>query len=142
MSKEFNIFSNVIIYKPKLNDKFSWINSVFDLGIGLWSHLILMSFLAIIICISYKYIKHRGVNSKGIDLGFIFLVSGFICSLIDKIFWGGSLDFIRLKGLFTFDIKDCYLTLAEVIFLVMIVQNWDNIKSFRLKQIHEYIFKS
>ena len=39
--------------------------------------------------------------------------------MIDKLFWGGSLDFLQIPTLFIFDLKDCYLTVAEVIFVVI-----------------------
>ena len=46
-------------------------------------------------------------------------IAGSLCSLIDKLFWGGSLDFLQIPTLFIFDLKDCYLTVAEVIFVVI-----------------------
>ena len=46
-------------------------------------------------------------------------ISGCLCSLIDKLFWGGSLDFLQIPTLFIFDLKDCYLTVAEVIFVAI-----------------------
>ncbi len=45
-------------------------------------------------------------------------LAGTICSLIDKLFWGGSLDFCRYQA-FYFRLKDCYLTVAEIIFVVI-----------------------
>lgn len=39
--------------------------------------------------------------------------------MIDKLFWGGSLDFLQIPTLFIFDLKDCYLTVAEVIFVAI-----------------------
>ena len=50
-------------------------------------------------------------------------ISGCLCSLIDKVFWGGSLDFLQIPTLFIFDLKDCYLTVAEVIFVVIGILN-------------------
>ncbi len=44
-------------------------------------------------------------------------MAGTICSLIDKIFWGGSLDFLSIPGFFIFDLKDCYLTVGEILFV-------------------------
>ena len=46
-------------------------------------------------------------------------MAGSICSLIDKLFWGGSLDFIQIPLFFTFDLKDCYLSLAVLIFVFL-----------------------
>ena len=50
-------------------------------------------------------------------------ISGCLCSLIDKLFWGGSLDFLQIPTLFIFDLKDCYLTVAEVIFVAIGILN-------------------
>lgn len=33
--------------------------------------------------------------------------------------WGGSLDFIQIPLFFTFDLKDCYLSLAVLIFVFL-----------------------
>lgn len=36
-------------------------------------------------------------------------LAGVICSIIDRIFWGSSLDYIRIKGFFVFDLKDIFI---------------------------------
>lgn len=46
-------------------------------------------------------------------------LAGAICSLLDKVLWGGSLDFLQILSFFTFDLKDCYLTIAEIIFVII-----------------------
>lgn len=136
---EFNIIPNLFIYRPVLNTKFSWINSLFDIGIGKITHILLLSILGIILVLAFKYIRAIKADSIGVIVGFIFLFSGFICSLIDKIFWGGSLDYIRLVGFFTFDLKDLYVTIAEVIFLIIILVNWKKVNSFKVKHFYNYI---
>jgi signal peptidase II len=47
--------------------------------------------------------------------------------MTDKLFWNGSLDYLRFKGLFTFDLKDVYITDFEVILIAMIVFNYKNL---------------
>lgn len=42
-----------------------------------------------------------------------------ICSLIDKVFLGESLDFSQIHNVFIFDLKDCYLTIAEILFVII-----------------------
>ncbi len=37
------------------------------------------------------------------------LLSGGLCSLLDKTLWGGSLDYLQVPGKCTFDLKDLYL---------------------------------
>ena len=46
------------------------------------------------------------------------MFAGAVCSLIDKIFYGGSLDFIGIIPLFIADIKDIYICIA-IFFIVM-----------------------
>ena len=50
-------------------------------------------------------------------------LAGCLCSLIDKIFWGGSLDFLQIPGFFIFDGKDAYLTLSEVLFVIIALRH-------------------
>ena len=52
---------------------------------------------------------------------FLFIFSGSLCSLIDKIFYGGSLDFIGISNLFIADIKDIYINLGILFFIISIV---------------------
>ncbi|WDV48090.1 signal peptidase II [Clostridiaceae bacterium M8S5] len=136
---EFNIIPNLIIYRPVLNDKFSWINSLFDIGIGKVTHILLLIILGIIVLLVFKYIRAIKADSIGVIVGFMFLISGLICSIIDKIFWGGSLDYINLKGFFTFDLKDIYATIAEVIFTIIIIANRKKVNSFKVKHFYKYI---
>jgi UDP-glucose 4-epimerase len=57
---------------------------------------------------------------------FAFIFSGAVCSLIDKIFWDGSLDYISLTGLFTFDLKDLYIdTFIGIMVLSVLLKNKD-----------------
>ena len=52
----------------------------------------------------------------------------------------GSLDYIQLRGLFTFDLKDVYLTVFEVAVLAMLILNYRNIRSLDEKQfIRDFI---
>lgn len=50
---------------------------------------------------------------------FVFVSCGAICSLIDKVFYGGSLDFIGISNLFIADIKDLYINLG-ILFLLLL----------------------
>ena len=54
---------------------------------------------------------------------FIFVTCGAICSLIDKVFYGGSLDFIGISNLFIADIKDLYINLGILFFALTMFNN-------------------
>jgi hypothetical protein len=60
---------------------------------------------------------------------FIFVFSGAMCSLIDKVFWNGSLDYIELKGFFTFDLKDVYVNVSIGLLLFFMIKGNKKIKS-------------
>ncbi len=48
--------------------------------------------------------------------------SGALCSLFDKLFWNGSLDFLLVRGRVAFDLKDAYIAAAELIFIVTAIR--------------------
>lgn len=54
---------------------------------------------------------------------FIFVICGVLCLLIDKVFYGGSLDFIGICNLFIVDIKDLYINLGIFFFVLILFNN-------------------
>lgn len=135
MNKDFNILFNFVRFAPIINTKYSWLNSLFDLGINKTVHIIMGAFAMFLIILVYGFISKMYNRSKPIDYIFIFIISGGVCSLIDKLFWNGSLDYIKFKGLFTFDLKDVYLSISEAILAVMLLFNYKNIRSLDGKKI-------
>ena len=57
------------------------------------------------------------------DMCFVFMFSGALCSLIDKVFYGGSLDFIGIGDLFVADIKDIYINLGILFFIALMFKS-------------------
>ena len=99
----------VLYFEPMFNKQYSWFNSLFQLGIGRGVHIVFSLIVTALIYLFYSYLSNRAEVTKLVNVMFVFLFSGAVCSLIDKIFWDGSLDYISVKGLFTFDLKDVYL---------------------------------
>jgi len=99
----------ILYFKPTFNRDYSWVNSLLDLGISRQIHILLTLFLMLLILTFYSYLTTRIESSQLLRLIFIFLFTGALCSLVDRVFWNGSLDYILLKGFFTFDLKDLYV---------------------------------
>jgi signal peptidase II len=59
----------------------------------------------------------------------------FSNSLVDKIFWNGSLDFIQLQILFTFDTKDVYISVFIGLVLLFLVQNNQILKQIGTREV-------
>lgn len=135
MDKSFNILFDFVRFEPKINTKYSWINSLFDLGIGKAVHVIFAVLVLISLLLVYCFIAKIYKVTKLIEFSFISIISGCICSLIDKLFWNGSLDYIQFKNLFTFDLKDVYISIFEVIVIAMLIFNYKNIRRLDDKKI-------
>ncbi|MDD6083390.1 MAG: signal peptidase II [Oscillospiraceae bacterium] len=55
-----------------------------------------------------KFIKDRGNFNKC----FILLISSALCTILDSVIWGYTLDYILFKHVFCYDLKDFYVNTA------------------------------
>ena len=131
----FDIIPPLFYFRPKFNHNYSYVNELFSFGMGFWTHLILRCFVAILLVIIYDLFKTISNNAKIINIAFIFAFASLSCSLVDTIFWGGSLDFIYLKPLFIFDLKDLYSNVFIILFLCYFFKNRKYFKTIKNKDI-------
>jgi len=116
----FEIIPNFLSFDPIINTEGSWLNARFGFGVG-FPFLIIINALALILFLElYRYYIHKGNKDFWADLCFIFISAGALCSLIDKVFYGGSLDFIGISDLFIADIKDIYINIGILFFIMTI----------------------
>lgn len=128
MDKSFAIVSDLIKFQPIINIDYSWFNSIGQFGVGLWPHII-FSIISVAVCVFiFIFYKENYKGNIAINALLVLLLAGVICSLIDKVFWGGSLDYIYLKGFFTFDLKDVYISISQVILISYILVNYKKLK--------------
>ena len=115
----YEIIPRFLSFDPIINTDGSWLNARFNFNIS-FPLLILINFIALFIFFElYRYIKFRsGKNTFWGDMCFVFIFAGALCSLIDKVFYGGSLDFIGISDLFIADIKDIYINLGLLFFIM------------------------
>lgn len=127
---KFNILNNFFGFKVLLNSNhLSVFNSDFmNLRISI-NILIILNILICLFLISlFKYFKHIKIKTKAIYISLIFFIAGAVSSAIDKIFWGGSLDYIIFSG-YIIDLKDIYLFLGSFIAVIIVAKNLDFKKS-------------
>ena len=118
LHERFPILPPFLYFEPVFNRHYSWFNSIFKLGIGKWAHILIVLIMIMFIYLFYKYISKKFEVTNIINVMFAFLLSGAICSFIDKVFWNGSLDYILVEGLFTFDLKDVYINVFIGLFIL------------------------
>jgi hypothetical protein len=141
----FEIIPPSLEFKPIFNDKHSCINSLFyhhfGVNSGLLFHVVLYAFFAGIMMVLYLYFRHNiTTHIRLLNISMIFLFAGIACALIGNLIWGkGTLDFIYLKPLFIFDLKDIYANAAAILFLTYAMKNKDYLKQIKMKEISMYL---
>lgn len=118
MGKTIVLIPGILLFRPVQNTRLTWIASMLDFQTPVIPMVIVQLLLFVFVTLLHRYSiylpgKHKGLMSVYLAAS----TSGICCSFIDVVFWGGSLDFLRLFNWFTFDIKDLYLS-AGGVFLV------------------------
>ena len=115
-----SLFNNFISFNPIINSDGSWLNARFNTNIS-FLFLNILNFISLIVFLElYRYFRLKGHKTFWEDCCFIFIFIGAFCSLIDKLFYGGSLDFIGIGELFIADLKDIYINLGVLFFIISI----------------------
>lgn len=98
-----------LAFVPTLNTHGAWLASRWDLSLPMVG-LAAVNVLSIPI-LMYSYLRMRETVSRtpAAHAAFVFLMAGAVCSLLDKLLCGGSLDYIAVLPLFVCDLKDIYL---------------------------------
>lgn len=115
------IVKNFLYFRPMFNRDYSWINSLFNLGVSKVVHIVLVGFIVIMVFLVYQYVHSKGHTTKTVTTAFSFLFAGGICSLFDKLYWDGSLDYIYVQNQFTFDLKDVYINVFIGLMILMFI---------------------
>lgn len=103
----------ILGFRPIQNTNLNWIASILEYKTPVLLMIVLQIFALTIIILFYRYLSYLWIKGKKSLNGMLaFFVSGITCSFIDVVFWGGSLDFLRLFDWFTFDLKDLYLDIG------------------------------
>ena len=122
-NNDIPVIQGMLYFRPIINTDGSWLNARFGTSVS-FPILITLNIIAIFIFIEvYRYYLHNGNKDFWADMCFVFVSCGALCSLIDKVFYGGSLDFIGISNLFVADIKDLYINLGILFFALTIFSN-------------------
>ncbi len=130
----FEIIPSLFEFKPTFNVKHSWVNVLLNenlgINVGLIPHVVLFILIGILISIFFPFIRNNiSANKKLIDLAIIFMMAAVICALIGNLIWkNATLDYIYLKPWFVFDLKDLYVDLGIVTFLIYVLKNRRQLK--------------
>lgn len=121
MDQALPILPPVLYFCPTLNTSYTWVSSMLDISLSKWIYIAMVALLLVLILLFYRYLQNSLAKNNTVNALFAFLFAGAACSLIDKLFWNGSLDFIQLRPLFTFDTKDVYVSVFIGLLLLFLV---------------------
>ena len=140
--KSFRILGEIFAFKPKVNTNQSYLGNYVNIFSYPWLTILINVLVIVFAYYTYQYYRSCA-NREGIlpKIIYVLLLSGAICSLIDKIFFGGSLDYILLFDWFIFDLKDCYISGAEVLFIFVVIKNYKVIQKVRIRDIVHFCFR-
>ncbi|MDF2673423.1 MAG: peptidase [Clostridiales bacterium] len=123
IGSSYELIADWLYFYPTLNTSGSWGASRFGLTLGIKIFLLInIIFIPLVVQIFRFHVKENGSSFWG-NITFVLCFSGIVCSMIDKMFFGGSLDFLMLNNLFVADIKDFYITLSIGCLLVEVFLN-------------------
>jgi len=144
LDKSVPIIPSFMYFDPMFNKDYSWFNSMLQLGVGKSIHIALVVVVISLIYLIYRFLnKSLKIEANLIHVMFSFIFAGATCSLIDKVFWDGSLDYILLHGLFTFDLKDVYINIFIGLFIIGVYSKNEDFKKIEdqniLKNFSKYM---
>lgn len=143
LENHFNIIPGLLEFLPTFNNRHSYIGSLLykyhNVAMGFFIHLIIILPAECLIISFYSFLRNKFQNTRLLDVAFIFQLSGAICWLIGNFRTNGELDYIYLKPLFVFDLKDVYNNCFVVFWLWFCFINGNQIKSVKVKEFTCYL---
>jgi len=125
LDEVFIIIPHVFTFRTTQNIHLGFIWNLFDFMMPLWGASLISIIGLLVITTMYFYLNHLtliwGKFQKVNTVAMIFIIAGIICKIIDDIFWGGSLDYIKFFDWFIFDLKDVYITTIGMPLLIFLM---------------------
>lgn len=130
----FRVLNGRLGFDVYLNkDYMSMFNRNFGLNLSaLTLTLINIGILLFLISLYLYVLKNDGLNKK-IRICIVIVIAAALCSIIDKIFWGGSLDYIVSFG-YIYDLKDVMLYFGVILGIILFLYKYQ-IKKIDLNEI-------
>jgi len=137
MEKRITFIPNSLRFEPYQNTNLNWIASMASIVAPVFLMVLFQFTAAIGIMLLYRYQRYLAAQSNlWLDVGFCTALTGIICSFIDVVFWGGSLDYIGLFDWFIFDMKDVFLHVGWISIFI-----WFNSSAYKTRKAEITPFK-
>ena len=116
------IKNSLIGFRPNFNEDISPLNVLLKINIPVYVYIIIGVICSVIGLYIYLYMKKNSLTNIYMEIFYILLLAGIIDSVLDKIFWGTSLDYIELFSSVIIDLKDIYILLGAISFSISMIK--------------------
>lgn len=121
-SLDIPIIEPSFFFNPVQNTHGSYLASLLNIQVPKIFYFILYIIVGFVLAKGYRFYASKKGNSIWLSSFVALFLSGILCVAIDNAYWGGSLDYIYIHPLYTFDIKDIYLTMGG---LCLAIELWN-----------------
>jgi len=123
-SLSLSLIEPVFYIEPTHNTRGSYLWVLLNINrVPHFLNIILFTLVGIVFIEVWRFYVARKRNSFWINAFIHFFLAGLLANLADNAFWGGSLDYVTIKPLYTFDLKDLYITLCELFLITELLDN-------------------
>lgn len=132
IGRELVLIPNFLYFEPVQNTYLNWIASMNKYETKVSTIIIIGLSMLVFAILIHRYLLYlrsiARLETKLVNTYGTIVFSGIICALIDTIFWGGSWDYIGIKGFFIFDLKDIYLTMSYLLVILFVIKYYNVIR--------------
>ncbi len=140
--KDYPLIGSLIRIFPIINTNLSWPGNYILLFQNFYFLMILNVLILFLSNYLYLFYKSKVTNvSSVIKKIYITFQAGAIASLLDKLLWGGSLDYVMINEVFVFDLKDCYLIISIILIIILILKNYRFLKTIKRVEFLHFVFQ-
>jgi signal peptidase II len=101
----------------------SYIASLLSLEIPAPVYLISYLLIFFVLFHAIRFYRYRKIGTGWSLLSQVFLIAAIIAAAADRIFWSYTVDFLAVKNMFVFDLKDIYANLIALCLIADLVEN-------------------
>jgi hypothetical protein len=117
----FGIIPFLFEYKPHFNNRGTYLLNLLNINMSIGINIAYYTFFQCLMIFFYISLRKAKNSTKLFDFAFIFYQAGFMCFILGYILWNkGCLDYIYLRPLFVFDLKDIYLSCFVCLFFIFL----------------------
>jgi signal peptidase II len=125
MDSKFEMLGNVLSFRPFQNVHLTWFSGMVGGEMSMMMSVLINIISLLVWIVIYRLFSYWSLYLNRLTripkISFFLMFSAFLCSTIDRIFWGGSIDYIQLLDWFIFDLKDVYLSLAIALMFYFVI---------------------